>query len=71
MNERIRQLALQSDGVVINKMMTKFTVSVQIGFYSEPYEYHTIWAYDKKDALACADSMLSKFVGHRFLNVVE
>lgn len=51
--------------------MEQFKVSVQIGFYSEPYEYYTVWAYDKKDALACADSMLSKFVGHRFLNVVE
>ena len=51
--------------------MTKFTVSVQIGFYSDPYEYYTVLAYDKKDALSRVDSMLPKFVGHRFLNVVE
>lgn len=50
--------------------MKKFKVSVQIGFYSQPYEYHTVWAYDKKDALARVDSMLPKYVGHRFLNVV-
>jgi len=35
--------------------MSKFKISVQIGFYSEPYEYHTVWAYDKKDALARVD----------------
>lgn len=51
-------------------MVKKFKVSVQIGFYSEPYEYHTVWAYDKRDALARVDSMLPKYVGHRFLNVV-
>lgn len=51
--------------------MKQFKVSVQIGFYSKPYEYRAVWAYDKKDALARADSMLPKFVGHRFLNVVE
>ena len=50
--------------------MSKFKVSVQIGFYSEPYEYRTVWAYDKRDALARVNSMLPKHVGHRFLNVV-
>lgn len=50
--------------------MKKFKVSAQIGFYSQPYEYHTVWAWDKKDALARVDSMLPKYVGHRFLNVV-
>lgn len=51
--------------------MEQFKVSVQIGFYSAPYEYHTVWAYDKKDALSRVDSMLPKWQGHRFLNVVE
>lgn len=51
--------------------MKKFKVSVQIGFYSKPYEYHTVFAYDKKDALSRVESMLPKHVGHRFLNVVE
>lgn len=51
--------------------MKKFTVSVQIGFYSEPYDYYTVLAYNKKDALARAYSMLPKHSGHRFLNVVE
>ena len=50
--------------------MKQFKVSVQIGFYSQPYEYHTVWAYDKKDALTRVDSMLPKYAGHRFLNVV-
>ena len=50
--------------------MNKFRVSVQTGFYSEPYEYYTIWAYDKKDALARVYSMLPNYTGHRFLNVV-
>lgn len=50
--------------------MTKFKVSVQIGFYSEPYEYYTVWAHDKKDALVCVDSLLPKYVGQRFLNAV-
>jgi len=49
--------------------MKEFKVSVQIGFYSEPYEYYTVWAYDEKDALTRVDSILSKHVGHRFLNV--
>jgi hypothetical protein len=51
--------------------MKKFKVSVQIGFYSEPYEYWTVCAYDKKDALTHVDAKLPKYVGHRFLNVVE
>ena len=51
-------------------MMKKFKVSVQIGFYSKPYEYHTVWAYDAGDALARVDSMLPKYMSHRFLNVV-
>jgi hypothetical protein len=51
--------------------MKKFKVSVQIGFYSVPYEYYTVLAYDKKDALARVYSMLRKYVGHRFLNAVE
>ena len=50
--------------------MKKFKVSVQIGFYSEPYEYYTVLAYDKKDALSRVDAILPKHVGHRFLNVV-
>ena len=50
--------------------MNKFKVSVQIEFYSEPYDYYTVWAYDKKDALARVDAMLPKYTGHRFLNVV-
>ena len=50
--------------------MTKFKVSIQIGFYSEPYEYYTVLAYDKKDALSRVNSMLPKHTGHRFLNVV-
>ena len=50
--------------------MKKFKVSVQIGFYSEPYEYYTVLAHDKKDALARVYSMLPKYCGHRFLNVV-
>ncbi len=50
--------------------MKQFKVSVQIGFYSEPYEYWTVWAYDKKDALVRVDSTLPKYAGHRFLNVV-
>lgn len=49
--------------------MKQFKVSIQIGFYSEPYEYYTIWAYDKKDALCRVDSILPKHVGHRFLSV--
>lgn len=48
--------------------MSKFKVSVQIGFYSEPYAHYTVWAYNKQDALACVDAMLPKYVGHRFLN---
>lgn len=51
--------------------MKKFKVSVQIGFYSEPYEYYTVLAYDKHDALSRVYSMLPKHCGHRFLNVVE
>lgn len=51
--------------------MKQFKVSVQIGFYSEPYDYYTVWAYDKKDALARVHSMLPKYYGNRFLNVVE
>jgi hypothetical protein len=50
--------------------MKKFKVSVQIGFYSEPYDYYTVWAHDQKDALTLVDSILPKHVGHRFLNVV-
>ena len=50
--------------------MKQFKVSVQIGFYSEPYDYWTVWAHDKKDALAWVDSMLPKYVEHRFLNAV-
>ena len=50
--------------------MKQFKVSVQIGFYSEPYEYYTVWARDKKDALGRANSLLPKYVGHRFFNVV-
>jgi len=50
--------------------MKQFTVSVQIGFYSEPYEHWSVWAYDEKDALARAYAMLPKHSGHRFLNVV-
>jgi len=51
--------------------MKKFETSVQIGFYSQPYDYYTVWAYDKKDALARMSSILPKYVRHRFLNVVE
>lgn len=50
--------------------MHRFKVSVQIGFYSEPYSYYTVWAYDKKDALARVDATLPKYAGHRFLNAV-
>jgi len=50
--------------------MKQFTVSVQIGFYSEPYAYYKVFAYNEKDALAHVDSTLPKYVGHRFLNVV-
>jgi hypothetical protein len=50
--------------------MKQFKVSVQIGFYSEPYAHHTVWAYNKQDALARVDAMLPKYAGHRFLNVV-
>lgn len=50
--------------------MKKFKVSVQIGFYSQPYQYHTVLAYDKKAALALVDSRLPKYMGHRFLNAV-
>ena len=49
--------------------MKQFKVSVQIGFYSQPYAYYMIWAYDKKDAATRVDSILPKYVGHRFLNV--
>lgn len=48
--------------------MKQFKVSVQIGFYSQPYAYYTVWAYDKKDAATRVDSILPKYVGHRFLN---
>ena len=48
--------------------MKQFKVSVQIGFYSQPYEYYTVWAYDKKDAASRVNSILPKYVGHRFLN---
>ena len=51
--------------------MRQFKVSVQIGFYSEPYEYYTVRAYNKNDALARIDSILPKWSSHRFLNVVE
>lgn len=50
--------------------MKKFKVSVQIGFYSQPYQYHTVLAYDKKEALARVNSMLPKYMSHRFLNAV-
>lgn len=50
--------------------MKQFKVSVQIGFYSEPYEYYTVWAYDKKDALARVSALLPNHVGQRFLNAV-
>ena len=53
----------------MQNILKKFRVSVQIGFYSEPYEYHMIYAYDKKDALARVYSMLPEYMGHRFLNV--
>ena len=48
--------------------MKQFKVSVQIGFYSQPYAHYTVWAYDKKDAASRAYAMLPKYVGHRFLN---
>ena len=48
--------------------MKQFKVSVQIGFYSQPYAYYTVWAYDQKHAATRVDSMLPKYVGHRFLN---
>ena len=51
--------------------MKKFKVSLQIGFYSEPYEYWTVLAHDKKNAISLVNLMLPKYIGHRFLNVVE
>ena len=50
--------------------MNKFKVSAQIGFYSEPYAYYSVRAYNKQDALARVNSMLPKYVGNRFLNAV-
>lgn len=51
--------------------MKKFIVSVQIGFYSEPYAFYDVFAYDERSALAKVYSMIPKHVGHRFLNVVK
>lgn len=51
--------------------MKQFKVSIQIGFYSQPYACYTVWAYDKKDAASRVDSALPKHMGHRFLNAEE
>lgn len=51
--------------------MNRFVVSVQIEFYSEPYEWWTVWARDKYEALSKVDSMLPKHAGNRFLNAVQ
>lgn len=50
--------------------MKRFKVSVQIGFYSEPYAHYAVLAYNKQDALARVNAMLPKYTGHRFLNAV-
>lgn len=49
--------------------MKKFVISVQIGFYSTPYERYAVVARDKNEALSKVNSMFPKGIGHRFLNV--
>ena len=51
--------------------MKKFRVGVQIGFFSEPYEYYEVWAHSEQDALARVDGMLPPYVGNRFLSIVD
>lgn len=48
-----------------------FNVSVQIGFYDEPYENFLVFAYNKRHAIELVCSTVPKQMGHRFFNAVE